>query len=878
MVGYAFGGVIIVESNNINPIDQVRPKPAPLLPAAVAVIVGILFGRHEIFPAVVFLVSLLFCLVAAGVIFFIPRIRRIVKSAYLAVGGLLCLGFVCLGSLRYCLVYYYYPENHIVGYVKPEGSLATLKGEIISEPYFAKSPGAFSWQSPRTVFTLACEQIEITGGSKDTQGVLQVSVKEIVPDLQPGQQVRIDGWLYLRQGPWNPGEYDRRDSYRAARNLAGCTVNYGEAIEVLAESTEPKGQLYRLRRQLAKLAHAAIFEDANFEAEHDTDPSETAFLEALLLGQRHRMDAELSEAFMRTGTMHYLSVSGFHVGLLAGFVWWGGWLLRFGRRLRGIFTLITIVGFVLIVPERAPILRAGVICSVFCMAYMTRRTTNSVNLLSFAAIVLLLWRPLDLFNAGFQLSFVVVLGIALFAGAFYRRQLTGGIDDVPRVRWPNWWQKTLDEQLAWWQYLLRYVGRFLFGLVMVALVAWGVGMPLAAYHFHRLALWGPVASVALFPFIALAMLLGFAKLLLAGLLPTVAYGIGVVLSLVGKAAVSTVHWLGAFPFSSLHTASPPVWFLAVFYLLLILGAWSVRRGKGIGRYVVLGLVVWAIGLVWQFPFQQNPSGQSTRMDVLAVGHGCATVIQLPDGRVICYDAGSKSSTNPASSTILPFLRSRGIQRLEALFISHPNLDHYSGALELCRMIPVKAIYISEYYDVIGSRTGKKVIREIEELGIAVQRIRRGSKITNPGAEPETAYEIQVLWPSAQWPNYELDSNDSSLVLRIVDRNGAFLLCGDIGEVPQRILQERESPDRLQAEVMLLPHHGAITRGLAEFVRQVDPKLCVNSCGKMRAQSFDQLQQELSQRKIMHTYPTGAITASLTSGGIITRNFREELEK
>ncbi len=864
-----------MERESLHRFDQVKPKPAPLLPAAVAVIVGILIARYEILPAAVFLGILLFCLVAVGGFLFIRRIRRIVIRSPLVVGGVLCLGFLCLGALRYSLVYYYYPENHIVGYIKPTGSLATLEGRIISDPYFAKSPEAFFWQSPRTVFTVACEQIETIGGKKETQGILQVSVKEIAPDLKLDQKVRIGGWLYPRQGPWNPGEYDRRDSYRAARNLAGCSVNYNEAVEVIEETTESASWLYRFRQQLAKLAHGAIFEDANFEAEHDTKQTETAFLEALLLGQRHRMDTDLSEAFMRTGTMHYLSVSGFHVGLLAGFVWWAGWLLRFGRRLRGIFTLITIISFVLIVPERAPILRAGVICSVFCIAYMSRRTTNSVNLLSFAAILLLLWRPLDLFNPGFQLSFVVVLGIALFAGAFYRRQLTGGVDDVPRVRWPAWWQKTIGDKLTWWQYLLRYVGRFLIGLMVVALVAWGVGMPLAAYHFHRLALWGPVASVALFPFIAVAMLLGFAKLLLAGLLPTMAYGIGVVLSWVAKAAVSTVHGLGALPLGSLHTASPPIWFLAVFYMLLIAGAWNLRWSKGLGRYIVLGLAIWAIGFVLKFPFQQNPPGQSTRMDVLAVGHGCATVIQLPDGRVICYDAGSKSSTNMASSTILPFLRSRGIQRLEALFISHPNLDHYSGALELCRHIPVKVVYISEYYDVMGSRTGKKVIREIEELGIPVQSIHRGCTIASPGSPDKTWYEIQVLWPGAQWPNYEMDTNDSSLVLRIVDRNGAFLLCGDIGEVPLRILQERENPDRLRAKVMLLPHHGAIIRGLAEFVQQADPELCVNSCGKMREKTFAPLEQTLSPRKILHTYPSGAITVSLTSEGLCVRNFCDE---
>jgi competence protein ComEC len=863
-----------VESNKLNPLDRIRPKPAPLLSVAAAVIVGILFGRYEILPAAVFLAGILFCLVAAGVGLFVSRIRRIVKGFYLAVGGVLCVGFICLGALRYCLVYHYYPANHVITYLEPVGSLATLKGTILTEPYYSKSPGAFSWQSSRTVFTLDCEQIETGSRYRQTQGVVQVSVKEAHPGLELGQQVRIDGWLYPRQGPWNPGEYDRRDSYRAARNLIGCTVNYSEAVRVSAESTDRVGWLYRLRRQLAKLAHTAIFEDANFEPASDSEATKAAFLEALLLGQRHRMSADLSEVFMRTGTMHYLSVSGFHVGLLAGFVWWGGWLLRCPRWLRGTLTLITIAGFVLVVPERAPILRAGVICSVFCIAYMTRRTTNSVNLLSFAAILLLLWRPMDLFNAGFQLSFVVVLGIVLFAGMFYRRFSGGGDDDSVRIKSPLWWQKGIDENPTWWQYLLRYAGRFLLGLIVVAMVAWGVGMPLAAYHFNRLALWGPLASAVLFPFIALAMLLGFAKLLLAGLLPTVSLGLGTALGWVGHDAISTAQWLSEFPYSCLHTATPPLWFLAVFYGLLVVGTWSQRRGKGMGRYVRLGLVVWGIGFVWQFPFQENPAGQSSRMDVLAVGHGSAIVIQLPDGKVVCYDAGSKSSGNLAASTILPFLRSRGIGRIEALFISHPNLDHYNGALELCRKIPVKAVYISDYYQSVSGRAGKYVIRDIEGLGIPVRGLRRGSILESPDAESEDSYQIQVLWPGAKLENYEPDSNDSSLVLRIVDRHGAFLLCGDIGEVPQRILQEMENPDRLQAEVLLLPHHGAITRGIEDFVQAVDPELCVNSCGKMRAKTFTPLEQMLSPRQIIHTYPNGAITVSLTNEGILARTFRE----
>jgi len=181
--------------------------------------------------------------------------------------------------------------------------------------------------------------------------------------------------------------------------------------------------------------------------------------------------------------------------------------------LRGLVTLISIGFFLLLVPARPPIIRAAIICSVFCLAYMARRPTNSINLLAFAALVLLLWRPLDLFSAGFQLSFVVVLALLLFVRPLYQRRLMApSLDPAVTISTNQPYYDNLS--LTWHYRAARAAGRYLWALFAVSLVAWLAGLCLAAWHFNRVSFVAPLASVALFPFICLTLFLGFAKLLL----------------------------------------------------------------------------------------------------------------------------------------------------------------------------------------------------------------------------------------------------------------------------------------------------------------------------------------------------------------------------
>ncbi|MBN1846196.1 MAG: ComEC/Rec2 family competence protein [Sedimentisphaerales bacterium] len=872
-------------------------RPAPLFPVALAVVLGIVLARYEIVHPAAWIV-LLAAAVLTGIAMLLlaasgPKTaaagspwRRggwresLLRRDWLLKGALLA-GFVGLGAARYNQVYYFYPGCHLVQYSRSEPRLVHLEGVVLTEPRTEQAAGRdreldFIYP-PSTIFTLDARRIQTSGGWLATTGRVLLVVRDDCPVLTPNQTVRLSGWLSQRSGPWNPGQRDRRIWHRAARTLLLCRVNQGQAVEPMGPAAGRWPGFDSLRRQLAGLARSAVLDDIDGFQGDQRGAVETAFLEALLLGRRENLSRGDTELFLRSGTLHYLSLSGFHVGLLAGMLWLLGRILRLGRTRQGLLILAGVSCYVLAVPARAPVLRAGLLCGVFALAHLSRRRADGLNLLSLAAGAILLWRPLDLFAAGFQLSFVVVLALLLFSGPILRRQFFSGQDD-----WLSRQRELVQldsQELSGRRLLLCGGGRWLAGLVVVAAVAWLAGLPLAAHHFHRIAPWGILASVLLFPLLGLTMLLGLVKLLLGLLFPTLSLWVGALMLAIARLSLGLVEVLGRLPFGTINNAAVPLGMLVSFYGLLFWGGRSLRRGRAIGRGCLAGLLVWAIIWVWQLPYSPARGDPAEiRIHVLSVGQGCATVIELPDGKTCCYDVGSMSMTEVGWEPVSTFLRSRGIQRLEAIFLSHPNLDHVSGALDVCRSVPVGAIYHSDQYLSAGGPYCRQVLQRLGELGITLRPIHRGCRLTNP--QSPVPYRIEVLWPPPDSAGRALSSNDGSLVLRIGSANGSILLCGDIGPIPQRYLLESQtitssssSAGRLQADVLLLPHHGSPVACLGEFVREVDPRVCLNSCGTLPEGTRRRLESMLGDYPLFNTAGSGAVRAAIGSQSITVRTFR-----
>jgi len=865
-------------SNRLSNPDSFHPPPAPLLPVAIAVIAGIILVRFGLVSLFVLISVLSFCAIIAGALILYRRLTASRPVRFRLISVLIFIAFAAAAGLRYTLVYHYYPDNHIVTRCLPSlPRLASIRGNIITKPYIAKTGGTFAAfdfaHEPRTILVLRCREILTSDGWRQTQGLCQVTVKQPAPHLRRGQLIQLDCWLTRRRGPDNPGQFDPTDYQHASRTIVSCTVNHSEAVTVLTEEPIATGLLAHLRHKIQAIAHTALIEDVHLISGGNLSSGDTeAFLNALLLGQRHKLSGHLYEAFLRTGTIHFLSVSGLHVGIIAGFIWCLGWLVRLPRLAQGLLTLTVIAAYLLLIPPRPPVLRAGIICSLFCLAFMSRRTVSAINVLSFAAIVILLLRPIDLFNAGFQLSFVVVLGLILFVPTVYNLISK---KDVVAIEPP--------QPLPWWRWLIVKVLCFFLGLFVVSLVAWVVGLPLSAYYFNRIAVWSAIASVILYPLIALTMLVGLAKMILAGLIPVFGSCLTEPLFALGRMVIFIVDGFERLPYNGINTAAPPIWFIVVFYILLIWAGRSLYRGRGHGhgrgrslsRLVIYALLVWAIAFVWMAPFTENDSeDRAINLHVLSIGHGTTTVVELPDGKTILYDIGSSSNFNLTSHVVAPFLRYRGVQKLDAVFISHPNIDHYNGLIDLCRSFPVDVLYLNDYFAKDAGRAVEILLEKLNEMKQppVIKLISRGCRL-KPATTAEGAdYTIKVLWPLPAHPSYVLDTNDSSLILRISTGNRSILLCGDAGIIPQRLLLEMEPPENLKADVLLLPHHGSLGSTVPEFIRAVDPVACLNSNGRVPPSRLDKLTALLPGQTIYHTCLNGCISASLSETATSVQTF------
>jgi competence protein ComEC len=244
--------------------------------------------------------------------------------------------------------------------------------------------------------------------------------------------------------------------------------------------------------------------------------------------------------------------------------------------------------------------------------------------------------------------------------------------------------------------------------------------------------------------------------------------------------------------------------------------------------------------------------------VLAVGNGTSTVISLPNGRTVLYDAGCFPPYDLERWTIGPLLSRERCWRIDAAIVSHANLDHYAGLPELLDRRWVARVITTPHFAHAGEAhsTSRELMARLRVKPGLWQTVSRGNRLSGTGES-----QLEVLWPPAEeiGPG---DTNDTSLVLRSSYAGKRILACGDIEEYAmQRLLATAD----LRADVLLLPHHGSVTPSTAEFIRAVDPQYCIRCTG--RRETSPALLEAIDGRAYFSTATDGAINVRIDRGEI-----------
>lgn len=622
-------------------------------------------------------------------------------------------------------------------------------------------------------FVADIDSLEV--GDRRVSGRLQVQFYDHDVDLRPGSTIRATGKLRTPKGATNPGGYDRREALLRQRIGATFVIAKGDTLEA---APPPPGSWAAVTGALADGLRDAL--------RRHSPPRAAAFLSAILLGQREELPEELVLGLQRSGTAHFLAISGQNLVILLGVLWTGLFLAG----LRGSRLNLALIGLLFLYASvtgwPVSVTRAFLMSTAVLAAAVLWRRSDTVNALGAAACAIAIADPAQVFEAGFQLSFLAVLGIIAVAPVFHDFLSPPGDPGGGR---------------------LAALVRASLG---VSLAAWLATAPVVLHDFNLVTPVILVANLVLIPLMFLEMVLALGVVFFAFVAPPVADALGWTAAVALDATTGISTLLTRLPGSWLYLPAMPGWLMALYYAGL--AAWTawVRLRPGPHLPWLCGV----LPLLMALPALAAGAPERQETAVLDVGRGSSQVVRTADGRVIVIDCGSLSFRDAGAAVTAPFLWSRGLTRIDLLVLSHADADHVNGVRSLAERFRIGAVAVSPYF--ARSEAGSTLLRWIEAQGIPVRRIQR----SGPGPV-EWAQGIEVLGPPA-WPGLLPPENESSVVLRI----GGVLFPGDIEEAGASHLMKLGPA--LRSRVLVAPHHGKFHKEHEAFAAAVAPELVLVS--------------------------------------------------
>jgi competence protein ComEC len=592
-----------------------------------------------------------------------------------------------------------------------------------------------------------------------------------------GDRAWVGGEFVLAPGQRNPGCFDYR-AYLDHAEVAGI-LRIDGAGHLSAGNGNPLigGVIIPARRHIRRVIAGHLSGD------------EAALLSGLALGERDGLSKAVLAAFSDTGTTHVLAVSGLHVVLAAFIIFMLLRLCQVPKRWAGGGTIAGLAFYTLVTGGAPSITRAAIMASCGILGELFERKGSGINSLGLAALLILSCWPQALADAGFQLSFAATLGILALTRPIQDRlfRLSGN----------------------------KLVRDWLLLPLAVSLAAQVATAPVVAWHFHRVPLVSLAANLVIVPLTNLLLAIGLCMSLVGALslaavgpLAASAWGVSWLslrsVELFAAVAVGTVPW-----------PRPDLAQLALYGS--VVGVTFGWRTLGRWRKPLLAAAVVAMALLAARSVLPRPA--VLRVTFLDVGQGDAIFVEFPNGRRLLIDTGpAMRDYDTGERVIVPFLRARGITRIDDVLVTHCDADHSGGMSYLFSHVAAGRLMLS---------------RAREEQ----PDYRRGAAAAAAsGAVVDTVSGHDTLAGIAPCSGFvfgRADSaghgNDASLVAVIRYGDHSFFFSGDMGPELEDTLLARGLLQR--CTVLKAPHHGSRINSTPAIIGRLLPRYCVITVGE-----------------------------------------------
>ncbi|MBP8718580.1 MAG: DNA internalization-related competence protein ComEC/Rec2, partial [Candidatus Atribacteria bacterium] len=635
--------------------------------------------------------------------------------------------------------------------------------------------------------------------------------------LQYGDMVKAKVLLQEPKLTGNFGEFDYREYLARQKIFLTDSINI-EQLKVIGVNKKfsISSFLYNIKESITK----------KIEIIYHYPHSE--LIKAIITGDKTEVPQKWELLFQDAGVMHILAISGLHVGIIASTLFF---ILKFipiiGQKnnLRYLTIIIFLMGYAAMTGFRPSVSRATLMFLTLLLATYFNRPYHIYNSLYLSALLILFYQPLFLYDAGFLLSFTVTFFIIYLFPI-----LEGKLTILPYY---------ISKPLA------------------VSLAAWFGMAPLSAYFFYKISYIAILSNLIIVPLLSIILIMGLISIILSFVFLPLAGVLALLNQFLISLLVGTTNFLTSLPFAYQFVGKSGITLTLYYYFIIMLFFYGLHCWSQL-NLITKKRIFWTItssGFIVLFMQIISPLN-SLSVHFLNVGYGDSILIKTPQEKHILIDGGGTPfhDFDVGENIVLPYLRRLGINHIDLIFLTHPDIDHLEGLIPILKEMKVDMVIDSgincqqdTYLNFLS------LIQEDEE--ISYYQARAGDVIK---LSPDL--QLVVLNPlNRKDYGQESNFNNRSIVLKLYYKNISFLFTGDIEEKAEMNLLSWDS--FLQSDILKVAHHGSNTSTTDLFLNQVKPEVAIISVG---TNNFDHPNAEVirkleaSCQKVLRTDLNGTV--------------------